>query len=208
MKSQYKSPYKPAHPLPTRSLILASASPRRAELLQQVGVSFTVRTANIDESRRGQETAADYVQRLARSKALAVAQTLTAHEQGQVILAADTTVAIGEHILEKPRDEADFSRMMHLLSGTWHEVLTGVAVWCEGELQSQVVTTRVRFMHLSEDDIRRYWATGEPCDKAGGYAIQGRGAAFIPEIQGRYSNVVGLPLVETLGLLAVHDLSR
>ena len=208
MKSQYKSPYKPAHPLPTRSLILASASPRRAELLQQVGVSFTVRTANIDESRRGQETAADYVQRLARSKALAVAQTLTAHEQGQVILAADTTVAIGEHILEKPRDEADFSRMMHLLSGTWHEVLTGVAVWCEGELQSQVVTTRVRFMHLSEDDIRRYWATVEPCDKAGGYAIQGRGAAFIPEIQGSYSNVVGLPLVETLGLLAAHDLSR
>ena len=208
MESQYKSPYKPAHPLPTRSLILASASPRRAELLQQVGVSFTVRTANIDESRRGQETAADYVQRLARSKALAVAQTLTAHEQGQVILAADTTVAIGEHILEKPRDEADFSRMMHLLSGTWHAVLTGVAVWCEGELQSQVVTTRVRFMHLSEDDIRRYWATGEPCDKAGGYAIQGRGAAFIPEIQGSYSNVVGLPLVETLGLLAAHDLSR
>jgi nucleoside triphosphate pyrophosphatase len=173
-------------------LILASASPRRAEILRTVGWPFETLAVDIDESRRTGEEAATYVQRVARAKADAAAL----RAPGSTILGADTVVVIKNEILGKPRDDEDARRMLRLLRDRWHQVLTGVAT-VNGETGRARVAhevTKVRFAEMSEDEINWYVATGEPRDKAGAYAIQGRGARFIKEIRGDYFNVVGLPV--------------
>jgi septum formation protein len=172
-------------------LVLASSSPRRTELLNRAGWPHEVFVAGIDESLKPQEDPAAYVQRLARSKAEAVAQQLA---EG-LVLGADTTVVIANQILGQPRDDADAKRMLDLLNGKWHEVLTGVGlVRVGGDTQVAYETTRVRFAELSESEIDWYIASGEPVGKAGAYGIQGKAALFIEEIQGDYFNIMGLPI--------------
>lgn len=179
-------------------IVLASASPRRRELLQQVGVSFDVQVFEIDETPYLHEAPADYVVRLAIGKAKAAIRELPADT---IVIAADTTVTIDGRILGKPVDQADAFSMWQRLSGRDHFVMTGVAVARNNVVLHRRVTTEVHFAHLTHADMQQYWASGEPVGKAGGYAIQGLGAAFIPKIHGSYSNVVGLPLFETLDLL-------
>ncbi len=182
-------------------LYLASASPRRSELLRQLGVEIRVTPAEVDEAIRPGEAADAYVTRLALEKSRAALRTLEAADAP--VLAADTAVVVDDLILGKPRDAADAMRMLNLLSGRGHEVLTSVAV-CDSARESVVVNrTDVRFRSLEPDEIAAYWQSGEPAGKAGGYAIQGMGAIFIEEIRGSYSGVMGLPLFETARLL--HD---
>jgi len=169
-------------------LILASASPRRAELLRAAGIEFTVRIADIDESILPEEAPEEYVLRLAREKAQAVAQA------GEWVLGADTTVVINGEIAAKPVDAEDARRMLRLLEGEWHEVLTGVALVGGGQTLAEVAVTRVKFAEMTEAEIDWYVATGEPMDKAGAYGIQGYAARFVESIEGSYSNVVGLPV--------------
>ena len=172
-------------------LVLASSSPRRTELLNRAGWPHEVLVAGIDESVRPQEGPAAYVMRLARSKAEAVAERL---DEG-LVLGADTTVVIDNQILGQPRDDADAKRMLKLLNGKWHEVLTGVAlVRVGGETRVAHETTRVRFAEMSESEIDWYVASGEPVGKAGAYGIQGKAALFIEEIEGDYFNIMGLPI--------------
>lgn len=172
-------------------LVLASSSPRRTELLDRAGWPHEVMVAGIDESVRPQEDPATYVKRLARSKAEAVAARL---KEG-LVLGADTTVVIDNQILGQPRDDAEAKRMLNLLQGKWHEVLTGVAlVKVGGETRVAHETTRVRFAELSEAEIDWYVTSGEPAGKAGAYGIQGKAALFIEEIQGDYFNIMGLPI--------------
>ena len=172
-------------------LVLASSSPRRTELLNRAGWPHEVMVAGIDESVKPQEGPAAYVQRLARSKAEAVAQHL---EQG-IVLGADTTVVIADQILGQPADEADAKRMLDLLNGKWHDVLTGVAVVrVGGESRVAHETTRVRFAEISDREIDWYIASGEPFGKAGAYGIQGKASLFIEEIEGDYFNIMGLPI--------------
>ena len=172
-------------------LVLASSSPRRTELLNRAGWPHEVMVAGIDESVKLQEEPAVYVQRLARSKAEAVAERL---EQG-IVLGADTTVVIADQILGQPIDEADAKRMLDLLNGKWHDVLTGVAVVrVGGESRVAHETTRVRFAEMSESEIDWYIASGEPFGKAGAYGIQGKASLFIEEIEGDYFNIMGLPI--------------
>lgn len=173
-------------------IILASASPRRAEILRTVNWPFELLAVDIDESRRPKEDAATYVQRLAREKAEAAA----ARTSGLSVVGADTTVTIDEHVLEKPADAVDARRMLRLLSDRWHKVLTGVAV-VDRTMPAPEVSyqeTSVKFAAMSDEEVETYVATGEPMDKAGAYAIQGFGARYIEEIQGDYFNVMGLPL--------------
>jgi septum formation protein len=170
-------------------LVLASSSPRRRELLSGLGLRFTVRASEIDETLLPGEAPDAYVLRLAREKARA------AGRPGELVLAADTSVIIEGEILGKPRDGADAERMLRLLSGREHEVLTGVAVLdATGRLAAGVERTVVRVAPLSAEEIAWYVATGEPRDKAGAYAIQGLGALFVEAVTGNYSNVVGLPV--------------
>ena len=172
-------------------LVLASSSPRRTELLNRAGWPHEVMVAGIDESVKPREEPAAYVQRLARSKAEAVAQRL---EEG-VVLGADTTVVIADQILGQPVDEADAKRMLNLLNGKWHEVLTGVAVVrVGGESRVAHETTRVRFAEVSAREIDWYIASGEPFGKAGAYGIQGKASLFVQEIEGDYFNIMGLPI--------------
>ena len=172
-------------------LILASSSPRRAEILTAVGWPFLAVTAGIDETRRPDEPPVEYVQRVAKEKAEAVASSL---ESG-LVLGADTTVVVEQTLLGQPHDQDDARRMLRLLSGKWHEVLTGVAiVRVSGESKVDYETTRVRFAEMSEKEIDWYISTGEPQGKAGAYAVQGAAALFIEEIQGDYFNIVGLPI--------------
>ena len=172
-------------------LVLASASPRRAEILERAGWPHEVIVAGIDESLHQHEAAAAYVQRLARSKAEAVAQKL---KEG-LVLGADTTVVIEGQILGQPEDDRDAGRMLRLLNGKWHEVLTGVAlVRVGGESRVDYETTRVRFAEMSESEIDWYISTREPFGKAGAYGIQGKAALFIDEIEGDYFNIMGLPI--------------
>jgi septum formation protein len=177
-------------------LILASGSPRRRELLGNLGLSFEVKAADVDESTRPGESARLYVGRLAREKAAAVA----AQVPGALVLAADTTVVLGEEIFGKPERAAEAARMLRALSGKPHQVLTAVSL-AGTAAGSCVVTTTVHFQPLGEQEIAWYVASGEPMDKAGAYAIQGKGGAFVRAIEGSYSNVVGLPLSETVALL-------
>jgi septum formation protein len=173
-------------------IILASRSPRRTEILRTVGWQFEAVAADIDETRRPDEAAVSYVKRLALEKA----QTVAARFSNGVVLAADTTVVVDGEILEKPQDAKDARRMLGLLSGHWHEVITGVALLRIGEDRHLIdhETTRVRFAEMSDQEIDWYVMTGEPMDKAGAYAVQGKGALFIEEIQGDYFNVMGLPV--------------
>lgn len=179
-------------------LYLASTSPRRRELLAQLGLSFHVLKGEVDETPRAGESPATYVERLAREKAAAG----LANAPDGVIIAADTSVVVDGVILGKPSSLEEAMTMWHRLSGREHEVLTGLAVGNAMRMDSQVVATRVRFRSLSDTEMRAYWLSGEPRDKAGGYAIQGVGAVFVTGIDGSYSNVVGLPLAETAALLA------
>ncbi len=176
-------------------LVLASQSPRRRELLQQLGLAVDVRPAHADEAVHPGEPPREYVLRVARDKARAVA--------GDVVLAADTAVVLRGEVLGKPRDAADARRMLSALSGTAHEVLTGVCVRRTAVRieTAAVVSSTVRFAKLSPSQIEWYVGTGEPLDKAGAYAVQGAGGAFVLGVEGSVSNVVGLPLAETADLL-------
>jgi len=172
-------------------LVLASGSPRRAEILERAGWLHEIIVAGIDETVLPNEEPATYVQRLARSKAEAVASRL---EEG-LVLGADTTVVVANQILGQPVDDADARRMLRLLNAKWHDVLTGVAVVrVGGETRVGYQTTRVRFAEMSEQEIDWYIATGEPFGKAGAYGIQGKASQFIKEIEGDYFNIMGLPI--------------
>ena len=178
-------------------LVLASASPRRRELLSQLCPAFTVLPADIDETPHPGEQASAHVQRLALEKAMVVA----ALQPDSMVLAADTIVVLDRQILGKPVDDQDGYAILGLLSGKTHQVMTAIAVAFVGHHEVSSVTTEVTFRPLSEADIVEYWATGEPQDKAGAYGIQGLGGRFVERINGSYSAVVGLPLVETEQLL-------
>ncbi|HEX3968051.1 MAG TPA: Maf family protein [Edaphobacter sp.] len=185
-------------------LILASASPRRRELLTQAGLKFTVAAANLNEELLPDEAAAAYVQRLAEEKAQAVwnaNRQLDTEEDPLVILGADTCVVSDGHILGKPAHSADARRMLELLSGRTHAVLTGLAVVTRNRIIRDMEITQVTFHQLNDQEIARYIAGGEPLDKAGAYAIQGYAARWIPRIEGCYFNVVGLPIARTVALL-------
>lgn len=171
-------------------LILASGSPRRAEILNSVGWDFTKHVADIDESERIGESPDDYVVRLACEKAGAVAHQYP----GEIVLGADTTVVINGGMLAKPLDLDDARRMLGILSGNWHEVLTGIAVVLDGNVVSAVQSTRVKFAEMSEAEINFLAERGDPLDKAGAYAVQAQAALFIEGIEGDYWNVVGLPV--------------
>jgi septum formation protein len=184
-------------------LVLASASPRRRELLAQAGFAFSVRAAEIPEDPHANEDPIAYVTRLAREKAEAVFRQISSEELAppQVVLGADTTVTLDNHILGKPADASDAFRMLRLLSGRTHLVMTGVAVVTPQSAEVAAEVTAVRFLTLSDREIEDYVATGEPMDKAGAYAIQGRAARWIPRVEGCYFNVVGLPLALVAAML-------
>lgn len=186
-------------------LYLASQSPRRAELLQQLGVKFEVRIADVDEIPVAGEPPEQYVQRLAIKKANTVWKSLS-DSRRLPVLGADTAVVLSGEILGKPADKQDGLAMLRRLSGRQHEVMTGVAII--GEKHSVCVNvSKVRFREMSDVEIDAYWETGEPWDKAGSYAIQGYAAAFISELHGSYSGVMGLPLYETARFLSEHNIS-
>jgi septum formation protein len=185
-------------------LVLASASPRRRELLLQAGYTFEIHPAHIAEDELPDEDPIAYVTRLARQKAQAVFAELSSGPEScanLAVLGADTTVTLDSHILGKPEDSADAARMLRLLSGRTHRVMTGVAVVTAENTEVAAEVTAVRFLTLSEEEIAAYIATGEPMDKAGAYAIQGRAARWIPRVEGCYFNVVGLPIALVSALL-------
>ena len=184
-------------------LILASASPRRAELLASAGFDFEVAPADVDESAHPSEDPARYVLRVATAKAHRVmeGQAPSTGSGQAVILAADTVVVAGGRMMGKPADDREAESMLRQLSGAVHDVLTAVVLLDNGRASSEVVTTRVHFVPLSDADIRWYIATHEPDGKAGAYAIQGRAARFIDWIEGSWSNVVGLPIASVTRLL-------
>ena len=182
-------------------IYLASASPRRSALLQQIDVPHEVRPVDIDETPRPGEAPARYALRLAQEKARALRATLPAGDR-KPVLAADTTVALGDEILGKPADRDDAGRILGRLSGRDHEVHTAVALLHERGAAARVSTSTVSFRELSEAEIDWYWRTGEPADKAGAYAVQGHGAICVRHLSGSYSGVMGLPLYETWELLA------
>jgi septum formation protein len=186
-------------------LILASASPRRRDLLAQAGLKFTAEPANLNEDLLPDEVAAAYVQRLAEEKAQAVWNAHRASDTADdplVVLGADTCVVVDGRILGKPVDSADIRRMLTLLSGRTHAVMTGLAVVTRDRIVRDVEITQVTFHQLSDREIAQYIASGEPFDKAGAYAIQGYAARWIPRIEGCYFNVMGLPIARTIALLA------
>lgn len=188
---------------------LASGSPRRRELLSQIGVPFQILSVSIDESIAVSEEPARYVSRLAEAKAAAGrGRAELAGSASSPVLAADTAVVINGEILGKPVDREDAGRMLRLLSGRTHEVLTAVALATASRLFSCVSRSEVAFRAISAAEARDYWNTGEPCDKAGGYAIQGRGAVFVVDLHGSYSGVMGLPLYETAELLEEAGVPR
>jgi septum formation protein len=170
-------------------LVLASKSPRRQQILRDAGIPFVVRSADVPEQRRPGESAADYVRRLAQEKAFAVPIL-----PGEIVLGADTVVVVEGEVLEKPADTRDAIRMITLLSGREHEVITGICLRSDTRKIVDTATTRVRFVPLTSEEMETYAASGEPMDKAGAYAIQGLASKFIDRIEGTYSNVVGLPM--------------
>ena len=171
-------------------LILASGSPRRSEIMNSVGWDFTKNVPDIDETEREGEPPEDYVRRLAGEKGEAVAKK----HPSEIVLAADTTVVIHDQIIGKPKDLADAHRMLSLLSGNWHEVLTGIAVIQNGTIDVGLQRTRVKFAAMTQDEIGFLVEKGDPLDKAGAYAVQAQAALFIEGIEGDYWNVVGLPI--------------
>lgn len=178
-------------------IVLASSSPRRAELLTRIGLDFQIRPADIDESYLAGETAEAHAERLAREKALAVAGS----HPDAIVIGSDTIVVLDDEVLVKPVDGDDAVRMLRRLSGREHRVFTGVAVCWRGESRSSIETVRVRFRTLTDQECRDYVATGEPMDKAGSYGIQGYGSAIVEAIEGDYFAVMGLPIVRLLGLI-------
>ncbi|MBL4681212.1 MAG: septum formation inhibitor Maf [Pseudomonadales bacterium] len=185
----------------TYELILGSSSPRRADLLQQIGVDFTVVQPNIDESVMTGELAKSYVQRMAKNKYLSIQEGLLKGkpiaDQNDIVLCADTIIVFETEIMGKPRDREESLSMLERLSGCDHKVITSVTVGQNNHFVSFLVETIVTFRILEKEECLAYWYTGEPQDKAGGYGIQGIGSVFIQSISGSYSNVVGLPLMET-----------
>jgi septum formation protein len=186
-------------------LVLASQSPRRAELLRQLQVDFSTLPTDIDESIHPNEKPIDYVQRLSQQKALA-GRSLSPPEA--VVLGSDTSVVIDDTILGKPQDEQDCKRMLKRLSNRQHQVITAVSLINLNQTLTRVVITLVTFKKLSDKEIDWYWRTGEPKDKAGSYGIQGLGGQFVTNIKGSYSAVVGLPLYETSVLLQEMGVDR
>lgn len=185
-------------------LYLASQSPRRRQLLEQIGVRFAVKIADIDETIIPDESPGQHVQRLAFEKANAIWSSLS--ETTKIpVLGADTIVCLDGEILGKPVDQASASNMLRSLSGREHEVVTGIALISERHSVC-VNVSQVSFRELSQLEIDNYWATGEPIDKAGGYAIQGRAATFVSQLRGSFSGVVGLPLFETAQLLTEYNI--
>ena len=184
-------------------LFLASGSPRRRELLTQIGVPFQVVSASIDETPLSDECPAAYVERLARAKARAGREHLLGASVSApfCVLGADTAVVLDDQILGKPVDEANALSMLMALSGREHEVLTAIAILAAERCETRVVRSRVSFRTISQQEAAQYWASGEPQDKAGGYAIQGLAAVFVAGLNGSYSGVVGLPVCETAELL-------
>jgi septum formation protein len=180
-------------------LVLASTSLRRQQILTAAGIPFTVRAPNVPEEHRPGESSEEYVRRLAEEKAFAVGITF-----GEVVLAADTVVVVDEHILEKPRDSADALRMLRMLSGREHQVVTGICLRTESRKIVDAATTLVRFAPLSEDEMASYVASGESIGKAGAYAIQGLASRFAERVEGDYFNIVGLPI--SLVYLHLKDL--
>ena len=178
-------------------LILASASPRRSELLRNAGIAFTVEPAHVAEQALPDEQPLIYAQRLARDKALAVFHS----HPDSVVLGADTIVVVDGHLLEKPQDDADAARMLRLLAGRAHQVITGVCLIARGNEQIEAEVTEVRFGTLTGDEIAEYIATREPMDKAGAYAIQGVASRWVERIDGCYFNVVGLPVPRVYRML-------
>lgn len=184
------------------SIYLASKSPRRRELLQQIGVLHQVIDAEVSEVPRTQESPSDYVQRLAREKAEAGFASVKRKQLViRPVLGADTIVVINNEILEKPQDAEHAAIMLRKLAGADHQVMTAVAMIVEEKCTVKLSVTDVVFRPLGEVEIAAYWQTGEPCDKAGGYAIQGLGAVFVQQIRGSYTGVVGLPIEQTVALL-------
>jgi len=179
------------------SVLLASASPRRRELLAQIGVRHEVRPADVDETPLPGEPPAVYVGRVAAAKA----EVVWAAARGVPVVAADTSVVLGAELYGKPADQTEGLRMLRALAGRTHEVMTAVAVRSEDGLAAALSVSDVTFRALSEEECLRYWQTGEPLGKAGGYAIQGFAATFVTRLAGSYSGVMGLPLAETAALL-------
>ncbi|SBT12946.1 Maf family protein [Vibrio celticus] len=200
-----------------KHLVLASGSPRRKELLSQLGYEFSVLVTDVEECKHAQETAEEYVKRLSLDKALAALSLLKDNLSERqhvvpssdtvvlgsdiVVLGSDTVVVSQEHVLEKPTDFADSKRMLTQLANERHQVMTAVSVVSEEKQRTEIIITDVWFKPLSEKEIEQYWQTGEPCDKAGSYGIQGLGGRFVTRIEGSYYAVVGLPLFETDQLL-------
>ncbi|WP_254722339.1 Maf family protein [Gilvimarinus xylanilyticus] len=185
-------------------LYLASGSPRRRELLAQIGVPFTRIKVDVPEVRAAGETPEAYVQRLAEDKARAGLAALPG--DAGVVLGADTLGVLDGQVLEKPRDQGHGAQMLRAMSGREHRILSAVALTDGQRCSCRLVESRVRFRELSDGEISRYWETGEPQDKAGGYAIQGLGAVFVVSMSGSYSAVVGLPLEATAALLAEYNI--
>jgi septum formation protein len=178
-------------------IVLASQSPRRAELLGRLGLEFEIRPADIDESYRGHEMPADHAERLARGKALAAAHG----RPDALVIGSDTIVVLGDDVLGKPADERQAVEMLQRLSGREHQVFTGIAVVRGERIESSIERVRVRFRVLSARECQEYVATGEPMDKAGAYGIQGYGAALVDAIEGDYFAVMGLPIARMLELI-------
>ncbi|MFT6103509.1 MAG: septum formation protein [Granulosicoccus sp.] len=178
-------------------IYLASQSSRRRELLEQIGVDYKTLTVNVEEQRHDNELPTEYVQRLSYDKASAGA----ALKQDFPVLGADTIVALNDQVLEKPSSEQDAINMLLRLSGNTHSVMTAITMIMGDRIETRMNVTSVRFRPISEVEALKYWQTGEPKDKAGGYGIQGKAAIFVEEIQGSYSSVVGLPLFETAQLI-------
>lgn len=186
-------------------LVLASGSPRRRELLRQIGVAFTPVAVDVVEKRAPGETPQTYVQRLALEKARAGLASLGRGERA-VVLGADTLGELDGQVLEKPVNRSHAAQMLRAMSGRRHRVLSAVALTDGVKERVAMAVTEVKFRHLTDEEIARYWHTGEPQDKAGGYAIQGKGAVFVESIEGSYSAVVGLPLELTQRLLAEYNI--
>ncbi|MCG9676395.1 Maf-like protein [Vibrio chagasii] len=207
-----------------KHLVLASGSPRRKELLSQLGYEFSVLVTDVEECKHAQETAEEYVKRLSLDKALAALSLLTTNPSEKqhvasgsdtvvvssdaisldseiVVLGSDTVVVSQGQVLEKPADFSDSKRMLTQLANGRHQVMTAVSVVSQEKQKTEIVITDVWFKSLSEKEIEQYWQTGEPCDKAGSYGIQGLGGRFVTRIEGSYYAVVGLPLFETDQLL-------
>jgi len=190
-------------------LVLASASPRRRELLEQLGLVLDVTPANVDETPRPGERPADYVRRVAAAKCDAIATARPTDAPGIPVLGADTIVIVDDQILGQPVDEADARRMLLLLAGRRHDVTTAYRISFAGRSLERAVTTTVAFRSIRPAEIEAYLASGEWRGKAGGYAVQGRAGAFVPELRGSHTNVIGLPLAEVLAdLQALEALPR